>query len=561
MPEACLCPSHVNLLVIGGVAAGTKAAAKARRERPDLSIAILTEGDHISYAVCGLPYYLANIIRSRQELLVVQPDVFELQRDIRVFVRHRVTSMDAATKTVQALDLNTNQAIEITYDKLVFATGARPVVLPVPGIDLRGVTTLRTIADGDRVRAMLETGKVTSAVVVGGGFIGIETAEALTFAGVKTTIVEAKDHILNTFDRGIALLAQKHIEEKGVDVRVNTAVTGFRGGEKGELVTVQTDQGEIEAQLAIVSVGVRPNVEVATAAGAKTGPTRALAVDDHMRTNLPDVYAAGDCCEVPDLLSGQPRWWPMGSTANKQGRAVGINVAGGDESFPGVLGTQIVRAFDFTVGKVGLGADEARAAGFDIEVATVPSDDIAHYYPGYREITMKMIADRATGRLLGAQVVGEGIADKPLDVCVTAITLGATVEQLKNLDLCYAPPFAPAMSVVNVAADVIDNKIKGRVIGLDPCELQIRRESGEAPTMLDVRTEPEVLISSIPGVVNVPLDELSGRLGELDPEAETVVICKVGKRAYLAANKLQASGFSDVKILDGGVTAWPFELE
>jgi rhodanese-related sulfurtransferase len=280
-----------------------------------------------------------------------------------------------------------------------------------------------------------------------------------------------------------------------------------------------------------------------------------------MRTTVADIYAAGDCCEVTDLVTGRPRWWPMGSTANKQGRVVGINATGGDEAFPGVLGTQIVRAFDYTVGKVGLTTKEARECGYDVVTATVPSSDIASYYPGYRSIIMKMIADRATGRILGVQVVGEGAADKPLDACVTAITLGATVEQVKNLDLGYAPPFAPAMSVVNVAADVLDNKIKGRVTGIDPCDLQDRCAVGDTPFLLDVRTEPEVIVGAIPGVTNVPLDELRSRLGELDRDAETVLVCKVGKRAYLASGMLEAAGFGNVAILDGGMSAWPFETE
>jgi NADPH-dependent 2,4-dienoyl-CoA reductase/sulfur reductase-like enzyme/rhodanese-related sulfurtransferase len=546
----------MRLLIIGGVAAGTKAAARARREYPEATVTIVTQDEYVAYAGCGLPYFVGGEISEAKELIVRTPEEFKQENGITVLTRHQAVQLDAAAHTVLVRDLTQGSEHTFPYEKLILATGALPLIPAIDGIGLKRVSTVRGLTDAKKIRALLDTGKLHHAVVIGGGFIGLEMAENLARHGLAVSVVELRPAILPGFDPEIAALAKNHLVDHGVQVYMGEAVTRILGNAHGEAVGVETDARTLPADLVILSAGIRPNTEVAAAAGVTTDGRGLILVDEYLQTNLPDIFAVGDCASVRNRLTGADTYSPMGSTANKTGRLVVANLFAPTEAFPGVQGTTIVRLFKLNAARTGLSADEARAAGYDIETVLVPTPDRAHYYPGNRTIITKLIADRATHRVLGAQVVGEGVVDKPIDTLALGIAMGITVEALSGMDLAYTPPFASALSSSIVAANVMLNKLAGKVRGVSPCVLAL---DDPALQLVDVRTEPEFLIAAIPEAVNIPLQELHERLGELDPARPTVVVCKVGRRAYGAALHLQQQGFTDVRILDGGMTAWPYE--
>lgn len=554
-----------KLVVIGAVAAGTKAAAKARREHPDWDIVVLEQGDDISYAGCGLPYFIGDVIKERSELVVRTPQAFKEAFGINVLTKHEALDIDVEAKKVVARDLVSGEIKEFPYDKLVIATGASPVVPPVPGIDLEGVYTVRKVSDAERIREVLGEGP---AVVVGGGMIGLEVAENLKIRGVDVTVVELMDQILPGFDFEMASLVRKHMEANGVTIYTGEKVQSFQKGPSGRVEKAITDKRQLDCKLAIWATGVRPNTEIAKRAGIELGPTGAIKVNEFMETNVKDVFAVGDCAENVNLITGKPAWYPMGSTANKMGRIAALNLdrAEKDSDFPreyglkGVLGTTILKVFQMNAAKTGLSEEAAKREGFDVVTAIVPASDRAHYYPGYKTVVTKLIASKDSGRILGAQVVGEGVVDKPIDTLATAITLGATVFDLATLDLAYAPPFSMALNSTIVAANVLMNKMTGRVKGIDPRTLH-QRLGNQDIQVVDVRTEPEVMLGMIKGALHIPLDQLDERFGELDKDKQQVLVCKAGLRAYLAWNILRKHGFENVSILDGGMTAWPYELE
>lgn len=553
-----------KLVVIGGVAAGTKAAAKAKREHPDWEVTVLEKGKDISYAGCGLPYYIGDVIKERKEVVVKTPAELKAWLGIDVLTEHEALKVDTAAKEVTVLDKKTGETKIFPYDKLIFATGAEPFVPPVPGIDLPQVYTVREVADADAIRERLDKGLVRQAVVVGGGFIGLEVAENLVLRGVKTTLVELLDQVLPGFDAELAILVQKHLEEHGLTVITGDKITSFVADENGNLKAAITPTREIPCDLAIWATGVRPNTRLAAEAGVELGPTKAIKVNEYMETNIPDVYAVGDCAENVQLVTGKPAWIPMGSTANKMGRVAALNLDGGadKDSLRGVVGTTVVKLFDIKAGKTGLSESMARKEGYDVESVLVPAHDRAHYYPGNHLILVKLIADKATHRVLGGQVVGEGVIDKPIDVLATAITLGAKVEDLAKLDLAYAPPFSTAMPPVVTAANVLLNKLTGRLNGIKPQELKARLDAGDGDLeIVDVRKDEEVLLGKIPGAKHIVLDEIEARADEIDRNKEVVLVCKVGLRGYLAALKLKAKGFPRVTVLEGGMTAWPYATE
>ena len=554
-----------KLIVIGAVAAGTKAASKAKRDNPNLDVKVFTKERYISYAGCGLPYYIGGIIKEKQELLVRSPEDFKSEQEIDIFIEHEVKKIDASEKKVEVLDLKSGKISKFPYDKLIIATGASPIVPPLDNVNLKNIFTLRSVSDAFAIRELLDSGKAKKAVVVGGGFIGLEAAENLKHRGMDVTIVELVPHILPPFDEEIALYAQNHMESQGVNILTGEKVTGFEGTD-GRVTTVKTSAGDIETDMVILSIGVRPNTGIAVEAGIETGATRAIKVNKYMETNIKDIYAAGDCAENTNLITGKPAWYPMGSTSNKTGRIAGHNAALTNqeealkESLEGVLGTTIVRLFEVNAAKTGLSARDAIKEGYEIETVLVPANDRAHYFPGYKEIITKLIVDRNTHKVLGAQVVGEGVADKPIDTLATAITLGARVEDLAKLDLAYAPPFSMAMSSTILSANVMLNKLTGRVETVKAQELSEKLENGSI-NVLDVREEAEFFISAIPGATNIPMNELEARAKEIDKSKEIIVlVCKVGRRAFLSYLKLQELGFTNLRILEGGISAYPYKL-
>lgn len=551
-----------RLVVIGAVAAGTKAASKAKRENPGLDVKIFTKEEYISYAGCGLPYYIGGVIKEKNELVVRTPEIFKSEQDIDIYIKHEVTKIDSSSKTVYVTDLANNQQMEYKYDKLVIATGASPIKPPFENINLNNIFTLRSVKDAFEIRDLLDAGKVNKAVVVGGGFIGLEVAENLKHRGVDVSLIELAPHILPPFDEEIAMLAQHYMLDKGVNIITGEKVLGFEG-QNGIVTKVKSTAGDFEADIVILSIGVRANVKIAVDAGIELGVTGAIKVDKYMQTNVNDIFAVGDCAENVNLITGLPVWYPMGSTSNKTGRIAGHNVVNSEnmDSLDGVLGTTIVKLFDINAAKTGLSERDAEKLGLNVETILVPATDKAHYYPGNKPIITKLIADKVNHKILGAQVIGIGVVDKPIDIIATAISFGAKVEDLTRLDLAYAPPFSMAMSSTILAANVMLNKMAGKVETVTAKELK-EKMSNNLANIVDVREEVEFFISAIPGSVNIPMAELAKRHNEIDKNKETVIlICKVGKRAFMSYLQLEQLGFKNIKILEGGMNAYPYEVE
>lgn len=449
----------MRLVIIGGVAAGTKAAARARRTVPEMEVTLYQEEPEISISECGLPYFLSGTVEEREQLVARTPEAFA-ENDVEVLVRHRVEAIDQENRRLLVRDLETGATFEDAYDRLIISTGARAAIPPIPGGDLEGIFTLRFLTDADAVLRYIEEHAPERATIVGGGYIGLEVAENLLDRGLEVSLVEAADQVALAYGREVADRVCEHLIEKGVDLYTGDQVEEFTG--HGRVRGVKFGGREIESELVILGVGIEPRVELAEKAGAKIGPTGAIRVDGNMKTSLPGVWAAGDCVETVNVVSGEPAWVPLGDTANQMGRVAGTNAATGEDTlrFPGVLGTGIFKVFDLGVGKTGLSENEAEEAGFEVVSAGVESNDRAGYYPGVEKVFLKLISEKSTGRLLGAESAGSG-ADKLVDVCATAIWAGLRVPDLVNLDLAYSPPFGPTLSPVIQAATVLSGKLEG----------------------------------------------------------------------------------------------------
>jgi NADPH-dependent 2,4-dienoyl-CoA reductase/sulfur reductase-like enzyme/rhodanese-related sulfurtransferase len=549
-----------KLVVIGGVAAGPKAAAKAKRCRPDLEVVIYQEEGAVSYGGCGLPYYVSGKIKERNQLLARTKEQFA-QDGIQVKLKHRVEEIKVKEKKIKGLNLETGDHFVDTYDKLVLATGSFPIRPQVAGADLKGVFYLRSIFDADLLVQQLFSAQIQNVVIVGGGYIGLEMAESLSELGKKVTIVEKMPQIVTLFDQDMARLVQRYLEKKGMQVLVGEGLQEIRG-DQGRVSSIRTANQEIRADAVLLSLGIRPRVELARQAGLRLGETGAIWVNERMETSAEDVFAAGDCVESTHLISGKRVWIPLGSTANKQGRVVGINVSGGAAVFPGVLGTAIFKVFDFKVAKTGLNMREAEQAGFSPLSAIVRGYSGAHYYPGMKESVLKVIADQKSGRILGAQAVGEGPSDKFIDVISMALLGRMDCSTLGNADLAYSPPFSPALSPVLVAAHVLQNK-REKVfewITADEVKNKLERAADEF-VLLDVREEKEVKEKRIPGSLWIPLGQLEENIGKLDNKKEIAIHCHSGARSYKGYLKLKHKGFKNIKNVDGGILCWPEELK
>jgi len=555
----------MKVVIIGGVAAGPKTAARIIRLRPDTEVTIVEKGRFLSYAGCGLPYYISGVVQDHKELMstalgaVRDPVFFQQVKNVRVMNQTEAIAIDRRVRSVTVRDGVSGRESSLLYDKLVLATGASPVVPDIPGVGLENVYTLHGVNDAEGIRAALAAGKARDVVIVGGGLIGVEITEALASKGSRVTIVEAQPQILRMLDWEVAALVEQHLEAHGVKVMTGTPVLGLKGGPDGKVRGVVTDGGTLPADMVVLAIGVRPNVALARQAGLEIGTTGAIRVDDHLRTSDPDIYAAGDCVECVDLLTGRPCYVPLGSTANKQGRVVADNICGRDERFPGVLGSTVCKVFDFCVARTGLTESAARAGGRDVVTALAPAPDKAHYMPSARPICLKLVVDRPTRRVLGAQAVGPGAGDKRIDVVAMALTAGMTVDALANADLCYAPPYAEAMDNVITAANVARNKLDGLMDGITAMEVRRMQEAGEEFVFLDVRTPAEAEQVRLPGSTLIPLGALRGRLGDLPRDRPIVTFCRISLRGYEAALVLRAAGFQNVRVLDGGIDMWPYE--
>ncbi|RKY26846.1 MAG: dehydrogenase [Planctomycetota bacterium] len=550
-----------RILIIGGVAAGTKAAAKCRRESPEADITIITDERYISYAGCGLPYFIGSRME-RGQLEVMQVAQFAARNDVEILTEHRALSINAEHKTVLAKDLREGSEKEFAYDVLILATGSSPFSPPLGGIDIKNIFTLRTIGDGEAIKSLVDSGRVKNAVIVGGGYIGLEVAENLVERGVRVSIVEALEHICPRFDEEIAIMVQNHLKEKGVTVYTGQKVVRFHGNDAGEVSHAELENGDmIEADMILWSVGVRPNTELAKTAGIELGESGAIKVDNRMQTSVPDIYAAGDCAETTHVVTGRQVWIPLGSTANKMGRVAAINACGGRETFPGVLGSSVVKVFEMNLATTGLTAKAARAEGYDVETVLVPETDRAGYIPGFEVIVTKLVADRKTRRVLGGQVVGRGVVDKPIDILVAAITMKATVDDLANMDFAYAPPFSPAMSSTITAANTMRNKLAGKLNVISPLEMKKMLDERGEVELIDVRNEEMYAEKHIPGSRLIPWGEIRKKTGDLPKDKPIVTICNRGKSAYCVQLILDHAGFEDVKTFEGGLAAYPFETE
>lgn len=554
----------LRVIVIGGVAAGPKIAAKVMRLRPDAEVTLVEKEELISYAGCGLAYYVAGMVHHQRDLMVTaagavrDPAFFRHVKNVTAYNRTEAVEINRQAKRVHLRSVALGRDWWMDYDKLALATGARAVVPPISGVKLRHVFTLKCVEDAELIKHVLEQETAKNVTIVGGGLIGVEMAEALAAKYSRVTLVEMLPQILSPLDWEMAAQVQKHMEAKGIRILTDTRVEALEGRDRVERIVA--DGRRIPTDAVVLAVGVRPEVALAKEAGLALGPTGAIQVDDHMRTSDPDIYAAGDCVEVTHLVTGKPAYFPLGSTANKQGRVAAINICGGDERFPGVVGSTICKIFDFTIGVTGLTEREARSLGYDIATCLVPAADRAHYYPGAKSVMLKLVAERPTGRLLGVQGVGPGEVAKRLDVAATAITAGMTVDQVSKLDLCYAPPYSAAMDNLITAANVLRNKIEGHMDGISPGDLKRRLDAGEDLVVLDVRTPQEYEKGHLDKSVPIPLAMLRRRSGELPRDKEIVVYCGSSLRAYEGALILRSAGFENVRVLDGSVSMWPYEL-
>lgn len=442
-----------RLVVIGGVAAGMSAAAKARRTQRDLEVIVCERGSFISYAACGMPYYLAGDVPDHRALMVRTPEQM-IKQGVDVRLRHEVMAIDAEARILKVRDLDRGADLSLDYDKLVIATGARPVWPSLEGSDLEGVFGLRSLESGLALHRFLTERQPKKAVIVGGGYIGIEMAETFRRLGLEVTILVRSGKILRTtVDDDIRQLVETELDRHGVRV-VHDVPASFDG--EGKLEAVVTAGGRYDCDISVLGMGALPNVELGLEAGIRLGSTGAIATEPSMRTNLPGVFAAGDCAEAFHLVTGQPTYVPLGSTANKQGRVAGENAAGGQALFGGIVGTMVLRCFDLTVATTGLTAASARETGFAVQETTIQAKDISHYFPGAEDIHVKLVVDETTNRLLGGQIAGRRGVAKRVDVLATALFNRMTVSQLRQLDLSYAPPFAPVWDPILVAANVAD---------------------------------------------------------------------------------------------------------
>jgi NADPH-dependent 2,4-dienoyl-CoA reductase/sulfur reductase-like enzyme/rhodanese-related sulfurtransferase len=552
-----------RIVVIGGTACGPKAAARARRCDQQAQITLVEQGENLSVATCGLPYYVSGVIDSRQELLTRGPDFFKAVMDIDVLTQTRAVAIDRKNHQVEVLNLGTDRVSTIKYDKLVLATGSTPAAPDLKGRNLEGVFTLSKIEEAQAIRSLVSPHRIKKAVIIGAGLIGLEMAEALTSQRLEVSVVEALDWALPTIlDFEAAAYLEKHLREKGVNLLLGQRVTGFEGDGNGWVTRVITDKTELETSLVLLAIGVQPNTGLAKDTGLEIGSTGGIAVNPHLQTSDPDIYAGGDCVENVHLVTGQKVLAPLGSTANKHGRVIGTNVTGGDESFPGVLGTSIAKVFDYNVGRVGLSQWQAEKAGYDVVTSLVPSYEYATYYPKGKEIMVKLVAERASGKLLGGQAVGPGDTAKRIDVLATALAFGATDDDLANTDLAYAPPYNSALDPLHNAANVIRNKRSGLARALTPMEVEHKLKSGDDFIFLDVRSpgEWEAYRIEAPQAKLLPLRELRRKLDKLPPDAEIVTFCHTSVRAYQAQRILDGAGFKNVKFMDGSIAAWPYEI-
>ena len=560
-----------RIVVIGGSAAGPKAAAKARRIDNRAEVIILQKDADLSMASCGYPYYVGGFFDDRNALLCTpagvtrNPQFYLNAKDIEARVNTEVTAIDRKKRTVAFRNTITEKAGKMTYDKLILATGSVPRMPPVPGIGLSGITTLQSMRDADFLRKVKDEGKIKKAVVIGGGLIGIETCEALQLAGVEITVIELLPQLLTFLDWELAKLIENHVKSKGANVITENGIAGFLG-EDGKLTAVKLQNGaELPCKLAVVAIGVRPNVKLGQEGGLEIGETGGILVDEYMQTSDPDIYAVGDCVETVNRITGRKVLAPYGDLANLQGRVAGENAASKNcVTFPGTIQTGICKVFDYTAGSTGLSETAAKKLGYkDIMTVINSSLDKPRFMKGKLLVT-KLIAHAKTGKILGAQCVGPGNVSKQIAQWAMAIQGNLTVEDIVNSDLPYAPPFSLAIDHFIATAHIMQNKMKGRMKGISCAEVKRKLAESEKPFLLDVREPIEFEKMRLGlGETLISLGALRKRLKEIpeDRKKEIICYCQISLRAYEAALVLEDEGWKNVKVMEGGVAAWPYPRE
>lgn len=556
-----------KIVIIGGVAGGASAAARARRLSEDAEIIMFERGPFVSFANCGLPYHIGGDIQERSKLLLQTPESFLARFNVDVRVMNEVVSINRQDKTVTVKNLLDGSEYQESYDFLLLSPGAGPVVPPIPGIDNPLTHSLRNIPDMDRIIKTIETNKLEHATVVGGGFIGLEMMEAFHQLGVKTTLVEMADQVMTPVDREMAGFAHAEIREKGVDLRLgvalssvefvaNQSVANIEAGEddthqhlQGKLTLSLNNGDQLDTDILIMAIGVRPETKLAQEAGLQIGALGGIYTNEYMQSSDPSIYAVGDAVEEKDFVTGEQTLVPLAGPANRQGRMAADNMLGRQETYQGTQGTAICKIFDLAVASTGKNEKQLKRENIAYEKVYVHTASHASYYPGAETVSFKMLFDPATGKILGAQAVGKDGVDKRIDVMAVAQRAGMTVEQLQHLELTYAPPYGSAKDVINQAAFVANNIIKGDATAIHFDEID---NLSEDQVLLDVRNPGELeSVGFIDGAINIPVDQLRQRMNELPKDKEIVIYCQVGLRGNVAYRQLVNSGFKARNLLGG----------
>ncbi len=537
-----------KIIIVGGVAGGASAAARLRRLNEDAIIIIMEKGEAISYANCGLPYYIGGVIKEKSSLMLQTPKSFNARFNIDVRVNNEVTAINRASKKVTVKNTKTGETYEEGYDKLILAMGAQPFIPLGDDVDLTGVFTLRNTEDTFKIKEFMDNNKPREAVIAGGGFIGAEMAENLANAGLKVTIVELSDQIITPLDYDMAKEVEKHMQSKGVKLLLKNALKEVKAGNSG--LEISLSDRKISADMLILAIGVKPVSEIAISAGLKTNEKGGIITNANMRTEDGDIYGVGDGVECVNFVTKKPTMIPLAGPANKQGRIVADNICGATVKYNGTQGSSILKIFDLTVATTGINEKTAKAQNIDYDKVYLYSPSHATYYPGGVSMSAKALYHKKTGKILGVQIVGGEGVDKRCDVIATAIRFNATATDLSNLELCYAPPYSSAKDPVNMIGYVIENVLTGKVKNFHWHDiLEIKQDKNAC--LLDVRTKKEFEKGSMEGFINIPLDDLRGNLASLDKSKKIYVTCQIGLRGYIACRILTQKGF-DCYNLSGG---------
>ena len=539
---------NMKVVIVGGVAGGATAAARIRRLDEQAEIVVFERSGYISYANCGLPYYIGDVITDPEELTLQTPESFFSRFRVDMKVRHEVTAIHPERKTVSVKNLETDEVFEESYDKLILSPGAKPTQPRLPGVGIDKLFTLRTVEDTFRIKEYINQNHPKSAVLAGGGFIGLELAENLRELGMDVTIVQRPKQLMNPFDADMASMIHGEMRKHGVKMALGYTVEGFEERNGGVDVLLK-DNAPLHADMVVLAIGVTPDTALAREAGLELGIKGSIVVNDRMETSVPDIYAAGDAVQVKHYVTGEDALISLAGPANKQGRIIADNICGGDSRYLGSQGSSVIKVFDMTAATTGINETNARKAGLDVDTVILSPMSHAGYYPGGKVMTMKVVFEKGTYRLLGAQIVGYDGVDKRIDVLATAIHAGLKATQLKDLDLAYAPPYSSAKDPVNMAGFMIDNISKGlKQWHLHDADKLPRDGS---VILLDTRTAREYSSGHIEGFVNIPVDELRERLDEIEPGKPVYVICQSGLRSYIATRILEGYGYEAYNFAGG----------